>query len=107
MSGWSGYDFPEDYFIIGKILAIAMLKNVPYGGYLDINMCVAITNYQFTFDFIKKVDEELFKTINYISSAEDVDFDSLALTFSQTYEKNGQQIEVELKEGGRNIAVTS
>ena len=41
---------------MGKLLGISLKQGVLYGGHLDMNMCVAITNYPVTLEFIQEVD---------------------------------------------------
>lgn len=48
MIGWKGRGVGEEAFFIGKILGIAFKQGVPYGGILDVNMFVAITNFKVT-----------------------------------------------------------
>ena len=48
MIGWKGRGVGEESFFIGKILGIAFKMGVPYGGLLDINMFIAITNFNVT-----------------------------------------------------------
>jgi hypothetical protein len=45
MIGWKGKGVGEEMFFIGKILGISFKQGVPYGGWLDIGMFVAITNF--------------------------------------------------------------
>lgn len=45
MIGWKGRGVGEEAFFIGKILGISFRQGVPYGGTMDINIFVAITNY--------------------------------------------------------------
>ncbi len=45
MIGWKGKGVGEEAFFIGKILGISFRQGVPYGGTMDINIFVAITNH--------------------------------------------------------------
>jgi hypothetical protein len=56
MIGWKGKGVGEEAFFIGKILGISFRQGVPYGGTMDINIFVAITNYTPTIEFFQEVD---------------------------------------------------
>jgi hypothetical protein len=57
MIGWKGKGVGEEDFFIGKILGISFKQGVPYGGFMDIAMFVAITNYQPTIEFFEDFDK--------------------------------------------------
>ena len=66
MMGWKDQGIGEEFFFIGKLLGISLIQGVPYGGTLDINMCVALTKYPVTLQFIKEIDAELYRSLTYI-----------------------------------------
>ena len=50
MMGWKGLGFGEEDLFIGKILGISFSQSVPYGGHIDLEMCIKITNYEITLE---------------------------------------------------------
>jgi hypothetical protein len=48
MMGWKGLGIGEEDFFIGKILGVSFRQSVPYGGNVDLEMCIKITNYKIT-----------------------------------------------------------
>ena len=46
--GWKGQPFADDYFFIGKIIGISFAQSVPYGGNVDLEMCIRLTNTKVT-----------------------------------------------------------
>ena len=52
MMGWQGKGVGEEDFFMGQLLGICLMQGVLYGGDLDISMCVAITKYPVTLEFI-------------------------------------------------------
>lgn len=50
MMGWKGVGIGEEDFFIGKILGVSFRQSVPYGGYIDLEMCIKITSCQITMD---------------------------------------------------------
>ena len=65
-NAWRGQGVGEEYFFIGKLLGIALKQGLLYGGEIDIGMCVAITNYPVTIEFIKMADLELYRSLKFI-----------------------------------------
>ena len=53
MLGWNGQGVGEEAFFIGKLLGISLKQKVPYGGHIDLSMCLALTKYPVTLEFIK------------------------------------------------------
>lgn len=48
MMGWKGYGVGEEHFFFGKLLGISFNQSVPYGGFIDLAMCIKITCFELT-----------------------------------------------------------
>ena len=79
MMGWEGNGIGEEHLFIGKILGICFKQNLFYGGFLDIAMFVAITNFPVSLKWIRTIDESLYNSLNYINCN---DPEPLCLSFS-------------------------
>ena len=79
INAWRGQGVGEESFFIGKLLGLALKQGLLYGGEIDMGMCVAITNYPVTLDFIKIADAELFRSLKFI---EENDPSALSLDFT-------------------------
>ena len=53
MMGWKGEGVGEESFFIGRLLAISFKQGIPYGGFFDFAMALAITQAAPSMDLLK------------------------------------------------------
>ena len=98
-------EFFEKYYFVGMVLGMAIYHGKLFHGYFVPSFYSQLMDRDLVVEDLNDYDETVYKSVKYLLDTEGAE--SLELTFSLT-EKNseGKEIEVDLIENGRNVAVT-
>lgn len=96
----------ERFYFVGTIMGLAIYHGKLFHSYFNLPFYKSVLERDLTMDDLQLIDEQLYKSLKYIQD-NDTGIDDLCLTFSVVEElPDGTEREVDLKEKGRNIAVT-
>jgi hypothetical protein len=96
----------ERFYFVGTIMGLAIYHGKLFHSYFNFPFYKSVLERDLTMDDLQLIDEQLYKSLKYIQE-NDTGIDDLCLTFSVVEElPDGTEREVDLKEKGRNIAVT-
>jgi E3 ubiquitin-protein ligase NEDD4 len=94
------------YYFVGTVIGMAIYHGKFFHSYFNLPFYKSLLNRPLEFDDLMFIDEQICKSMKFLQSTTN-SVDDLCLTFSVVEKlSDGSDLEIELKENGKNVAVT-